>query len=318
MVKRIGRILGVLVVVLFAIGGVVYLLFPAMLVDFSRQQERNAAGLTEHSVTAAGHRMPYLAGGHGETILLLHGFSADKDNWTRFARHLTANYHVIAPDLPGFGDSDRLADATYDVRSQVSRIAAFVIALELSSFHLAGNSMGGHISVAYAHRYPQQVKTLGLFDSGGVTEPEPSEFRRAIAEGRNLLLVDDIEDFDRMLAFVFVEKPSVPRPVMRYLAEASVKSRAFNDKIAGQLFANPFPLEPILPEIEQPSLVVWGEKDRVIDVSAATVFADAIPDAELIIMPNVGHLPMIERPEESASYYSDFLIRSGGGPSSRP
>ena len=58
MVKRIGRILGVLVVVLFAIGGVIYFLFPAMLVDFSRQQERNAAGLTEHSVTAAGHRMP--------------------------------------------------------------------------------------------------------------------------------------------------------------------------------------------------------------------------------------------------------------------
>jgi pimeloyl-ACP methyl ester carboxylesterase len=309
MVRKFGRILGVLAIALIAIGGVVYLFFPAMLVDFSRQQERNAAGLTEHSVTVADHRIPYLAGGQGETILLLHGFSADKDNWTRFAKYLTANYHVIAPDLPGFGDSDRLDDALYDVRSQVDRIAAFVSALGLTSFHLAGNSMGGHISVAYAHTHPRQVKTLGLFPSGGVTAPSPSEFRRALANGRNLLLVDNVADFDRMLAFVFVEKPSVPRPVMRYLAESSVKSRAFNDRIAGHLSASPFALEPILSDIQQPTLLVWGEKDRVIDVSAASVFAEAIPNAELKIIPNVGHLPIIERPEETASYYTDFLER---------
>jgi pimeloyl-ACP methyl ester carboxylesterase len=313
MVKNIGRILTAVVIALIAIGSIVYFFFPAPLVDFSRQQERNAAGLLEHSVTVSGHRMPYLEGGQGETILLLHGFSADKDNWTRFARYLTANYHVIAPDLPGFGDSDRLDDASYDVRSQVDRIAAFAGALGLTSFHLAGNSMGGHISVAYAHAYPRQVMTLGLFDSGGVTEPEPSEFRRALADGRNLLLVDDVADFDRMLAFVFVEKPSVPRPVMRYLAESSVENRAFNDKIAGHLSAIPFALEPILPEIQQPTLLVWGENDRVIDVSATTVFAEAMPNVDVKIIPNVGHLPMIERPEETAYHYTDFL-RNGVGP----
>jgi len=314
MVKKIGRILAALVIALFVIGGVIYFFFPAMLVDFSRQQERNAAGLTERNVTVADHRIPYLEGGQGETILLLHGFSADKDNWTRFAKYLTAKYRVIAPDLPGFGDSDRRDDALYDVRSQVDRIAAFVSALGLASFHLAGNSMGGHISVAYAHTYPHQVKTLGLFDSGGVTEPEPSEFRRALARGRNLLLVDDVADFDRMLAFVFVEKPSVPRPVMRYLAESSVESRAFNDKIAGQLFAHPFALEPVLPEIGQATLVVWGDTDRVIDVSAATVFAESMSNVEVKIMRNVGHVPMIERPQETASYYTDFLSRNGVGP----
>lgn len=96
---------------------------------------------------------------------------------------------------------------------------------------------------------------------------------------------------------------------MRYLARKSVESRSFNEKIAGQLAAKYVPLEPLLPAIQQATFVLWGDHDRVIDVSSATVFAGALPDVELEIMKDVGHLPMIERPAESAAYYAEFLSK---------
>lgn len=137
------------------------------------------------------------------------GSPQTKDNWTRFAKYLTASYRVVAPDLPGFGDSDKHEDAMYDIGSQVERLAELAKALDLESFHLVGNSMGGHIAAVYAHRYPQQVISLGLFNSSGVTEPQMSEAHQALANGKNLLLVDDVADFARVLAFVFVEQPEI-------------------------------------------------------------------------------------------------------------
>jgi pimeloyl-ACP methyl ester carboxylesterase len=89
------------------------------------------------------HTIVYLEGGRGESVLLLHGFGADKDNWNLFSRYLTKRYHVIAPDLPVFGESSKIWSDQYNISAQVERVHDFVKQLGLKSFHLAGNSMGG-------------------------------------------------------------------------------------------------------------------------------------------------------------------------------
>ena len=100
------------------------------------------------------------------TCCLSTGSGADKDNWDRFAKRLTGSYRVIAPDVPGFGDSSKIPGAKYDMQTQVMRVHEFVRAIGLKKFHIAGNSMGGLIAGMYAASYPEDVLTLGLFDAG--------------------------------------------------------------------------------------------------------------------------------------------------------
>jgi len=99
---------------------------------------RGLAGFCKKSIQVGKHTIVYLEGGRGESILLLHGFGADKDNWNLFSRHLTKKYHVIAPDLPGFGESSKIWSARYHIVAQVERVHEFAKEIGLTKFHLVG------------------------------------------------------------------------------------------------------------------------------------------------------------------------------------
>jgi abhydrolase domain-containing protein 6 len=98
-----------------------YFLLPGLLVKWSADSERKAAGLQQKKVRVEDHEIAYLDGGYGETILMLHGFGANKDNWTRFAKFISPSYHVVALDLPGFGESTCLDDVSYTIANQAWR-----------------------------------------------------------------------------------------------------------------------------------------------------------------------------------------------------
>src|SRR5947209_15402352 len=122
--------------------------------------ERFKAGFRRKSVQLGDHRIVYSEGGKGEPVLLLHGFGASSDNWNRFASRLTKRYRVIAPDLPGWGQSTRIDSASYAYPHQLERLHHFVTQLGLKRFHVVGHSMGGFIASAYAARCPEQVITV--------------------------------------------------------------------------------------------------------------------------------------------------------------
>src|SRR3546814_8648647 len=109
-----------------------YFIFPGRLVAFGRWLLRRRAGLVQKSVMVDGRAWPYLEGGDPAkpTLVLVHGFAGDKDNWPMLAAHLRA-YHVIAPDLPGFGENERNPQLAYDVEAQTARLNSFVDALGL-------------------------------------------------------------------------------------------------------------------------------------------------------------------------------------------
>lgn len=293
-----------------AVMAAVYFFFPGLTLGLFMKLERGKAGLVEKRVAIADHAIVYLEGGKGETLVLVHGYGGDKDNWTRFAAHLTPRYRVVAPDLPGFGESSKDRALRYDIGSQARRLGEFLDAIGEKKVHVAGNSMGGHIAGIFTALHPDRVMTLGLLDTGGITEPVESEFRRNFREGRNSLVVDSPEDYDRLMAFVFAKPPFIPRPLKRHFAVVAATNREFNEKVAEDLTARPAPLEPHLGRFSLPVFVLWGDRDRVIDVSCVDVLRKGLPNPTTVIMKECGHLPMLERPAEAARHYLDFLEKT--------
>lgn len=286
-----------------------YFLSPATLVEAGISQERKQAGLELKQISVANHDIHYLTGGpeNAPVLLMLHGYAANKDNWVRFAAHFSDRYRILVPDLPGFGDSSRLNEQSYDINSQVERLQAFVDALKLPRFHLLGNSMGGMLSAAYSLEHPDKVLSLGLLNSAGVKEPELSPRSKAWAEGRNILLLENSEDLDRLFALAFNHPPAMPQIAKDYISQKALEQRAFNEKVAKDLSTQPFELDDKLAQIQTPSLVIWGDSDRIIDVSSAKVFEQGLPESTVIIMEDTGHLPMLERPKKTAKHYQQFL-----------
>lgn len=300
-------ILGIVLVLACAAGALYF--SPALLIASVQFAERQLAGLSARTATVDGLTIHYYEGGpaDGDTLVMIHGFGANRDNWLRMARHFTERYRVIALDLPGFGESSK-PDASYDVASQTERLHAFVTALNIEKPHLIGNSMGGHIAALYAARYPDQVSSIALLDNAGITSPRMSEMFQMIDRGQpNPLVVRKAEDFGTLMDFVFVNPPPLPDSLKRHFAAQSMANQAHYDMIFTQLREQYVPLEPELPKIQVPVLVLWGDKDRVLDVSSIEVMKPLLQKPTVVVMKDCGHAPMIERPEETAQHYQAFL-----------
>ncbi len=266
---------------------------------------RALGGLSEKSIPVEKHTIVYLEGGSGEPVLLLHGFGADKDNWNLFSRYLTKKYRVIAPDLPGFGDSSKTWSDQYHIAAQVGRVHEFAKEIGLTKFHLVGNSMGGLIAAVYAATYPAEILTLCLLDPAGV-ESEPSPFSLELEKGNNPLIVESVSDYDKLLDFTFVKRPSLPDSLKSYLAEIAVQRKDFYKKV----FVEARPgnqLEAVMARIRAKTLILWGDSDRVLSVSSAKVFQKGIEKSKVVILKDCGHMPMLEKPEETARHYLEFI-----------
>jgi pimeloyl-ACP methyl ester carboxylesterase len=286
----------------------IYLFAPSYLYKRAMDGMRKDAGLTLKTVNIPDFKIVYFEGGTGEPIIMLHGFGADKDNWLRFAKYFTSGYRVIIPDLPGFGESSKPENAEYTIMAQVEQLNVLVKELKLTDFHIIGNSMGGNIAGTFAATHPEMVRTLGLFDAGGVTSPVKSELQLLKETGINPLIVNNVEDYDRLLAFNFYKPFPIPSFIKKVLAEKAVKASEFNQKIFKEsLEADFLALESKLGVIKAPTLIVWGDSDRVIHVSSVPVFEKKIKNARSVILKECGHLPMLEKPQETADAYQNFL-----------
>jgi pimeloyl-ACP methyl ester carboxylesterase len=302
------------VFVLLLVG--IYFLFPETLFKLAVKAERNSAGLVKKEIQVDDHKIVYLEGGKGQTILLLHGFSANKDNWTRFAKYLTGDYHMVIPDIPGFGESSQIQKANYDAENQLKRIDRFTEAMKLERFHLAGNSMGGMLAAIYGAKYPQKVSTLALLAPGGVKSPKISEMAILLQKGTNPLLTGSAEDYDKLIKLCFVKPPFIPSQFKKVLAADAVAHSDFNKKILDDMKWNhargiPSPmetfLEPYLPQIQAPVLIIWGDTDKILDVGGVAVLEKNLKNYKTVIMKDTGHLPMMENPKETASYYVSYM-----------
>ncbi len=278
---------------------------------------RRVCGLEMRTIDVGGVTWPYLDGGprSGEVLLLLHGFGGDKDNWPIYARGLRRDYRVIIPDLPGFGENFRDNRDDYGMAAQAERLHAFVRALSIERFHVAGNSMGGFLALKYALSYPDAVMTLTLLNSAGVTGANASELEVMAERGESPLVVRSEQDFDWLIRFLVHRRLPVPRVFKRYFCNRAIARQAFLDYVFWSLVKEikASPLNDELPGVVNPTLIIWGRHDRLIDVSCVDTLEAGIPDSRSIVYDDIGHVPMLECPARAAAAHLEHLRRHPGG-----
>jgi pimeloyl-ACP methyl ester carboxylesterase len=280
------------------------------LYDAALKQENWKAGLSTKTLDWEGKPISYLendSDGKKPTLVLIHGFTANKENWVRFAGHLTSDYHVVIPDLPGHGESVKDFNLNYGYSDQVKCLHDILGRLKIEKFHMAGNSMGGAISGLYAATYPEQVKSLLLIDPAGIHRYE-CELNQNLKEGKNPLIVTCPEDFNKLMDLAMEKKPYIPWVITSVMAEKAVENQELNKKIfADMVVTRGFEFEDAIQKIKAPTLIFWGAEDRIISVKNATLFEQLIPGSKKIVFEGVGHAPMIEIPEKTAVLYQEFL-----------
>ena len=283
------------------------------LFDSIMQQERSWAGLTSKKITVRGVDITYSEGGpaDGEPMILLHGFTGDRNNWNRMAKYLTGKYHVYIPDLPGHGESASGLELDYSMPEQSSVMKAFVDELGLEKYHLAGNSMGGGLAIQWATFRPQQVLSLALIDSAGLYEHKGPVMQDMLA-GKFDLIVKQKGDMRRVINLAMADKPFLPQELLEVMEKRQIARYPVYKKIIDGLMKTQKSMGPgmfgiALKSFRMPVLILWGAEDKIFEAPVTKELERNIKNHKTVIMPGVGHVPIFEAPKDSAEAYTRFL-----------
>jgi abhydrolase domain-containing protein 6 len=275
--------------------------------DVGASVESRLYGLHKEVVTVEGIPITlYRSKGTGPAILMIHGFSADKDVWARFARHFSSQYQVIIPDLPGHGETGFQPQWSYSIEAQTRRMAALLDQLQIKQAHVIGNSMGGFITAQFAVSYPDRMLSAGLVDPAGLPSEKPSEMRVMLSKGQNPFVFDSREGFYRFYPMTMASPPYMPGFVLDAMADRYIERR----EELTQIFRDSHKTTDLparIHEVKLPTFLLWGREDRLIDVSSVPVWQQGLPKAQVQIWDGIGHMPMVEAPARTAQAYQHFL-----------
>lgn len=267
--------------------------------NWARRSQVAVSGLRRRHLWLDQHRVTFLEGGRmdGETVVLVHGFGASKENWLFLAGLLARQYHLIIPDLPGFGESHFVASSNYRLSTQAERLHRIVSQISSGKVHLVGNSMGGAIAGITAARFSDQIASLTLMNAAGMRGSRASDFEAALQRGENPLIPASMLDVARLFRIVTCKNrhslSALLTPIMyrEMVHRHPVNHRIFRDML--EIDEDP---NQVFSEVACPTMIMWGDQDAVLDVSCADTFHGLIPHASKRIFKGVGHLPMLEAP----------------------
>ena len=270
--------------------------------------EAKLYGLEKRTIDVNGMPTVAYVGGDASkpALIMLHGYSADKEVWPRFAKHFVKDYFVVIPDMAGHGETGFKAEWAYDAPSQAQRIVGLMDALSIKKANVVGNSMGGFIAATLGANAADRIISVVAIDPAGVVAPNPSEVVKQMAEGKNSFLVKTRADFDSFYATTMAQPPWLPDMIKAAMAEGYMQRREELTQIHKGFHNKDF-LDDRLADIKTPFLLVWGKKDALLDVSAVPVWKAGVPQAEVVVFDELGHMPMVEAPEKTAAAVSEFL-----------
>jgi 2-hydroxy-6-oxonona-2,4-dienedioate hydrolase len=252
------------------------------------------------SLQVFGQTVRYYDIGEGSPLLLIHGLGSDADVWAFCLEELARSHRVIAPDLLGFGRSDKPL-MSYRITTFVEMLDRFLDALAIEKPALLGNSLGGWIAASFVIAFPERVHKLVLNDAVGIlagaVEP-PIDFRPSSLQ--NSREVMEFMLYDKSLASDDLVELSYMQhlerndgPTIVSLLETMHEERETLDNRLGSVCV--------------PTLLLWGDSDQVSPISVAQNFKLLIKGARLEFIPKCGHIPALEKPQELVQRVLRFL-----------
>ena len=277
----------------------------------------------EQSTEVGGMPTRYLtAGTTGPPLLLLHGVGDNAFDWRWVMPALASTHRVYAPDLPGSGGSARPLD-DYSPAFFTRFVAAFLDALGVDHAAVIGNSLGGLVGLRLALAEPQRVTALGLVSSGGLGREVTYALRSLALPGYGKLAVawgkrrpGAAQRALGRAALVFARPRGAPREWIEEqyrlarlpgFLEAQLATVRAQVGLKGQREV----LVDRLAQLERPTIVVWGTRDRVLPYSQAKEAFSRLAEGYLELIPECGHLPQVEQPERFVSGLRQFLNEKG-------
>ncbi|WP_396905653.1 alpha/beta fold hydrolase [Mycolicibacterium phlei] len=267
------------------------------------------------TVLANGIATNYLEAGSGDPVVLIHGSGPGVTayaNWRLTLPLLADRFHCYAPDMVGFGYTERPEGFHYTLENWVDQLVGFLDALDLPRVSIVGNSFGGAVALRLAVTHPERVNGLVLMGSAGVPFPVTEALDAAWGYEPSL------EAMRRLLDYFAYSRELVTDELAQVRYEASIRP-GFQESFSAMFpaprqrgvdaLSTPYAQ---IAELTQPTLIVHGRDDQVIPLETSLRLHELIDDSELHVFGRCGHWTQIERSDAFAALVADFLSRRAG------
>jgi pimeloyl-ACP methyl ester carboxylesterase len=298
----------ILVIIVLLIKGAIY---ADISVEDLKKEYAN-----EHSkfIEIEGMQVHYRDEGKGFPIVLIHGTASSLHTWNAWTNELTKNYRVIRMDLPAFGITGPNATSDYSIKSYTNFLHQFLTKIKVDKFHLAGNSLGGNIAWNYAAEHPEKIEKLILVDASGLptNKPQPAIFKMAKTPVLNSLFLYVTPKFfiKKNMKEVYADEAKITDELITRYHKMALRvgnRQAFIDRAKIDFRVSPKVNLEKLKSIQTPTLLIWGAKDTWIPLDNGKRMNAALPNSQLVVLENSGHVPMEENPAESLAILKNFL-----------
>lgn len=252
------------------------------------------------------HNIRYLESGNSDkTIILLHGLGASAERWLQVIPYLAKQYRVIAPDIVGFGLSDK-PTLDYTIKFFSNFLDGFINHVSVSRpVSMMGSSLGGRISIDYAIQNAHNVEKMILVSPAGINEeptaalnsyiqavihPTPEDARKAF-----LMMAGNNRKVEQDVISDFVNRMLLPNSKLSFMSSLlGLKKSILTQETLGK--------------ISSPTLIIWGKDDKVIPIENAIVFSKSIKNSKYVAMEKCGHTPFVDEPELFSKLVLQFLL----------
>lgn len=274
------------------------------------------------AVEIHGHRVAYLLQGDVASgrpvVLLVHGMAGSSATWRDAIPGLAQRYTVLAPDLPGHGDSDKPRQ-DYSLGAQANALRDLLVALGIDHATLVGHSLGGGIAMQFAYQHPSYCERLVLVSSGGLGQEVSWILRAFTFPGTEYLMPILFPDFarragttvGRWLQAVGLRAPAIQEEWAAYSSlvdpetrNAFVRTLRAVIDLSGQTVSAQ---DRLYLASTMPALIMWGEKDRIIPVDHARRAHEAMPGSRLVLYDDCGHFLHAEEPRRFTESIIEFV-----------
>ncbi|MDA2992500.1 MAG: alpha/beta fold hydrolase [Actinomycetota bacterium] len=270
-----------------------------------------------------GERVVYVDEGSGEVLLLLHGMAGSSQTWRSVIKPLSRRFRVIAPDLPGHGESTK-PRSDYSLGAFAVLLRDLLDELGVTRATIIGHSLGGGVAMQFLYQHPDYAQRLILIGSGGLGPDVGLTLRLLSAPGAELIMPiiaprQVLTAGDRVWSWLRKAGIEAPRGEEIWRSYST-----FSDAPTRQAFLRTLrsvvdyrgqavsALNRLNTKTELPIMAIWGEKDAIIPVKHAYAAQQARPDIRLEVLAGVGHFPQVERPAEVVELIEDFIAADVG------